>query len=443
MKRTDALETPGEILAARRKAALAALGCGALVLPAAAPQFRSRDGEHRYHPDRELFYLTGMTEPETVAVLSGGDAPAFQLFVRERDQEAELWSGPRLGPEAALERFAPDACHPLRELDERLPEVLQGADRIFLRLGRSESLDAHVLAALRWARGRGARTGTGPRAVADPGEILDDLRLVKDEHELALLRRAAELSVEGHRAAAAATAPGVGEWAVEAEVERAFRAGGGRGAAFETIVGTGANACVLHYVDNSCIIGAHDLVLVDAGAEYRFYHGDITRTLPASGRFMGAQREVYEVVDAARRAAIEAVRPGARIGDVHGAAARVIAEGLLSLGALVGDADEIVANQSYKPFYPHQTSHWLGLDVHDVGDYARDGRSRALAPGMVFTVEPGLYFRPGHEGTPDALAGIGVRIEDDVVVTAEGCDVLSGALPTAAGDVEAWVGGGR
>ena len=441
MNRPDALETPSEILGSRRRTVLEALGRGVMILPAATLQYRSRDGEHRYHPDRELFYLTGMTEPETVAVLSGGDEPTFQLFVRERDAEAELWAGPRLGPEGVKERFSPDACHPLRELDERLPRVLHGADRIFFRLGRGDALDAHVLAALRWARGRGARTGTGPRAIVDPGEILDDLRLVKDEHELGLLRGAAELTVAGHRAAAAAIAPGAGEWAVEAEVVRAFRAGGGRGAAFETIVGAGANACVLHYVDNSCIIGAHDLVLVDAGAEHRFYHGDVTRTLPASGRFTGAQRDVYEVVEAARRAAVDAVRPGARIADVHAAAARAMAEGLVALGALAGDADGIVGDESYKPFYPHQTSHWLGLDVHDVGDYAENGASRALRAGMVFTVEPGLYFRPGHEGTPEALAGIGVRIEDDVVVTPHGCEVLTSALPTAADEVEAWVGG--
>jgi Xaa-Pro aminopeptidase len=442
MNRPDALDTPSEILRGRRQAALGALGRGVLVLPAALLQYRSRDGEHRYHPDRELFYLTGVTEPGTVAVLCGGNEPSFQLFVRARDREAELWAGPRMGPEGAAERFAPDACHPLSELDERLPKLLQAADRIFFRLGRSDALESHVLGALRWARGRGARTGTGPRGVVDPGEILDDLRVVKDEHELGLLRQAAELSVAGHRAAAVTVAPGVGEWAVEAEVDRAFRAGGGHGAGFETIVGAGVNACVLHYVENACIIGRHDLVLVDAGAEHRLYHGDITRTYPAAGRFTGAQREVYEIVEAARRAAIDAVRPGARIGDVHRAATGVLVDGLLALGVLAGDAQGILASESHKPFYPHQTSHWLGLDVHDVGDYARNGASRELEPGMVLTVEPGLYFRPGHEGTPEALSGIGVRIEDDVVVTADACEVLTSALPTAADDVEAFVEGG-
>jgi len=437
MNRPDALETPSETLQARRRAVQSALGGGAMVLPAAPLQYRSRDGEHRYHPDRNLYYLTGATEPETVAVLTGGDAPRFVLFVRDRDAEAELWSGPRLGPEGARERFHPDACHPVGELAERLPELLRGADRVFFRLGREDALEAHVREALEWSRGRGARTGAGPRAVVDPGEVLDDLRVVKDAHEIALLRRAVELSVDGHKAAVRAIAPGVGEWAVEAEVDRAFRVGGARGPAYETIVGAGPNACVLHYVENASIIGAGELVLVDAGAEYGLYHGDVTRTYPASGRFSPEQRDVYDVVEAALQAGIAAARPGALVGDVHAAATRVIVDGLVSLGAVRGRPAEILDNQAHKPFYPHQTSHWLGLDVHDSGDYTKDGVSRRLEPGMVFTVEPGLYFRPGLPETPGRLAGIGVRIEEDVVVTPDGCEVLTRALPSAAGEIEA------
>ena len=437
MNRPDALETPSETLRARRRTVQGALGGGAMVLAAAPLQYRSRDGEHRYHPDRNLYYLTGATEPETVAVLTGGDAPRFVLFVRDRDADAELWSGPRLGPEGARERFHPDACHPVGELAEGLPELLRGADRVFFRLGREDALEAYVREALEWSRGRGARTGAGPRAVVDPGEVLDDLRVVKDAHEIALLRSAAELSIGGHEAAARAIAPGVGEWAVEAEVDRAFRVGGARGPAYETIVGAGPNACVLHYVENASIIGAGELVLVDAGAEYGLYHGDVTRTYPASGRFSPEQRDVYVVVEAALQAGIAAVRPGALVGDVHAAATRVIVDGLVALGAVRGRPADILEKQEHKPFYPHQTSHWLGLDVHDSGDYAKDGVSRRLEPGMVFTVEPGLYFRPGLPETPARLAGIGVRIEEDVVVTPEGCEVLTRALPTAAGEIEA------
>jgi len=441
MNPRDVLEPPRDALQARRKAALQTLGDGVLVLPAAPLQYRSRDGEHRYHPDRELFYLTGATEPETVAVLAGGSEPSFHLFVRPRDADAELWSGPRLGPEAAAERFGPDECHPLDQLAEHLPALLQGADRIFFRLGTDDAIEAYVRGALDFARGKGSRTGSGPRTVVDPGQILDELRLVKDEHELERLRRAAALTVEGQRAAASALAPGTGEWAVEAEVERAFRAGGALGAGFETIVGSGANACVLHYVTNACIVGTDDLVLVDAGAELALYHGDVTRTYPASGRFTDAQRAVYDVVEAARCAAVEAVRPGALVSDVHATATRVLVEGLVGLGVLSGQPEDLIALEAHKAFYPHQTSHWLGLDVHDVGDYAKDGSPRRLEPGMVLTVEPGLYFRPGHDATPGRLAGIGVRIEDDVVVTAEGREVLSAALPTGAEEVAALVGG--
>ena len=433
------VETPTAVLKERRRAASVALGTGVLVLPAAAVQLQSRDGERPYHPDRDLYYLTGATEPETVAVLTGGADPELHLFVRERDAEAELWHGPRLGPAGTAERLGPDACHPLGELERRLPELLRGADRVFFRLGADDYVERHVRDALAYARGRGARTGTGPRAVVDPGEILDELRLVKDTHELSLLRRAAEITVAGHLEAARRIAPGDGEWTVEAALHAAFRGAGGGGPAYESIVGSGANACVLHYVDNTSTIEDGALVLVDAGAEYGFYNGDVTRTYPAGGRLEGAQRDVYEIVDAARAAAVVAVKPGCPVAAVHDTATRVLVEGLVSLGVLQGDVEQLIADQAHKPFYPHQTSHWLGLDVHDPGDYARLGVPRDLVPGMVLTVEPGLYFRPSHEATPARFSGIGVRIEDDVVVTSDGREVLTANLPTAADDVTALV----
>jgi Xaa-Pro aminopeptidase len=439
----EALATPLTVLESRRKAALSALGRGVMVLPAAPIQFSSRDGARPYHPDRELYYLTGATEPETVAVLAGGEEPRLVLFVRERDAEAELWNGARLGPDGAAERFRPDECHPTSELVKRLPELLRSADRIHYRLGRGDEVERHVLQALGFRRARGARTGTGPTVLADPGVILDDLRVVKDAHELALLRRATELSVEGHRAAARAISPGQGEWTVEATLHATFGVAAGGGPGYESIVASGANACVLHYVENASVIGPDDLVLVDAGAEHGFYHGDVTRTYPACGRFAGTRRDVYDVVEAAHRAAVDAVGPGLPVADVHAAATRVIVDGLVALRVLSGDADELIEGEKHKPFYPHQTSHWLGLDVHDPGDYARDGASRALQPGMVLTVEPGLYFRATLPETPAALAGIGVRIEDDVVVTATGREVLTGGLPTAPDEVAALVGSTR
>lgn len=424
-------ELPLERSASRRAAVYAMLGGGVMVLPAAPIQYGSRDTERRYRPDSELYYLTGATEPGTVAVLIGGEEPEFILFVPGRDPDAELWAGPRLGPSGASERFAPDACYALSELPETLPQLLARGDRILFRPGSGGEVERHTFEALAKARARGPRTGTGPRGLVDPGEIIDELRLKKDPYELGLLRTAASLSVDGHRAGAAAIAPGVGEWVVEAEMERTFRAGGGLGPAFGTIVGSGSNGCVLHYVTNDDIIAPGSLVLVDAGAEFGHYHGDITRTYPADGSFSGAQREVYDLVEQARSAAVEAIRPGIAFSEVHLAATRVLVEGLLGLGALGGEVDEIIESGAHKQFYPHQTSHWLGLDVHDPGDYTRRGVSRVLEAGMVFTVEPGLYFRPGgSEERLGELGGVGIRIEDDVVVTADGCEVLTSALPT-------------
>jgi Xaa-Pro aminopeptidase len=267
---------------------------------------------------------------------------------------------------------------------------------------------------------------------------------VKDAAELKAIRRACAVTTAGHRAGAAALGPGVGEWQVEAAVEAAFRDAGATRPGFETIAGGGANACVLHYVTNGDRVPGDGMLLLDAGAEVDFYHGDVTRTLPASGRFTPRQRDVYEVVRAALVAATDTVRPGATIGDVHDAATRALVTGLVDLGVLEGPTDGLLEQAAHKPFFPHQTSHWLGLDVHDPGDYARDGVSRALEPGMVFTIEPGLYFRPGVEDdAAGVFAGLGVRIEDDVVVTTDGCEVLTADLPTTVDAVEALVGGAR
>ncbi|MDH5758530.1 MAG: aminopeptidase P N-terminal domain-containing protein [Gemmatimonadota bacterium] len=432
---------PPEVFARRRRAIQDALGQAVMVLPSATVTHRSRDTEHRYRPDSELFYATGVTQPDSVAVVVGGTEPRWILFVPERDPEVELWSGSRVGPEDAGTLYGADDTQPISQLDELLPAILQEGRRVFFRLGRGGMPEHLVLDSLAAARARGPRRGTGPRAIVDPGEILDDLRLVKDEHEIAHLRAAAWITMEGHRAAFGAAAPGVGEWVVEAAVESTFREAGASGPGFPTIVGSGANACILHYVDNHHTLEAGDLVLVDAGAERELYSGDVTRTFPTSGRFSPEQRDVYEVVEAARVAALGAAAPGVSMSDVHGRAVRVITEGLVALGVLTGNVETLVEEEAYKPFYPHQTSHWLGLDVHDPGDYARDGVSRALEPGMAFTVEPGLYLRPGAIGVPPRLAGIGVRIEDDVVVTSDGCMNLTESLPTSAAAMEEMCGG--
>jgi Xaa-Pro aminopeptidase len=430
---------PPAVFEGRRASVLSALGRGVMVLPAAPLLYRSRDTEVAYRADSELFWATGATEAGTVAVLVGGEEPRFLLFVLERDAEAELWSGPRLGPDGASQRFGAAETYPLSELDFRLPGLLRTGDRVHFRLGRHPALDRVVVEALAEARARGARRGTGPRGVVDPGEILDDLRAVKDAWEVERLRAAAALSVDAHRGGIAAIRPGAGEWEVQAAVEAVLRRGSGSGPGYETIVGSGPNACVLHYVANRRVIQEGDAVLLDAGAEVALYQGDITRTYPATGVFTDRQRALYEVVEAARAAAVATVAPGTTVDEVHRTAVRAIVDGMVELGILAGRAEDLAEQEAYRAFFPHQTSHWLGLDVHDVGDYAKGGASRPLEPGMVLTVEPGIYVPQGQEGVAAAWAGIGVRIEDDVVVTGAGREVLTADLPTRAADIEALV----
>lgn len=432
------------IHAARRARALDALGTdAALVLPA-APELRvGRDLELRYRPDPDLFYLTGYPEPDAVAVLSPANEEApFTLFVRPRDPELELWTGIRGGPEAATEIFGADAAFPLGELEERLPKLIKEVGTVYFPPGSGraelEALVRRILAGSRRAR---QRTGRGPHALVDPGRILDEMRLVKDAHELALLREAARITAEGFREAAASIRAGAGEWEVEAALEYAFRRRGADGFAFPYIVASGANATVLHYIENNRPMRAGELLLIDAGARYRMYNGDISRTFPVSGRFTTAQRELYDAVLAAHDRAIEAVRPGATVADVHAVAVRTLTVALVELGLLEGDVDELVAEGKHKAFYPHQTSHWIGLDVHDVGDYAIRGTPRPLEPAMVLTIEPGLYIPADCEAAPAGLRGTGIRIEDDVAVTEDGHEILTATLPAAAEAVEALLAG--
>jgi Xaa-Pro aminopeptidase len=388
-----------------------------------------------------LFWVTGITAPDVVAVLRGhADADRFVVFVQARDPEAETWTGPRIGPEQAREAYGADAAYPISELDFRLPALLSGAGALAFRLGEQARGTEEVLETLRTARMRGGRKGTGPRSVVDPGEYLDELRLRKDSHELGRMRAAARLTVEALRRVAPRIREGTGEWEIQGLLDGAFRVGGGDGPAYETIVGSGPNACVLHYVKNQRRLRSAEAVLIDAGASMGWYAADISRTFPVDGRFTAAGRAVYEIVNEARRAGIEAVRPGARVSDVHEAAGAVIRAGLADLG--LGESDPGAGTPPV--WFPHQTSHWLGLDVHDVGDYARDGESRVLEPGMVLTVEPGLYFpaaQVSDHGAPGDLAGIGVRIEDDILVTADGHENLTSDFPTHPDEVAELVAG--
>lgn len=432
------------LLSERRRRVLAALGEDAAMLLPAAPELRAGlDTELRYRVDAELYYLTGYGEPQAVALLDPSDDEGpYTLFVRPRDPDAERWSGARGGPEAALERYGADAAYSIDELPKRLRATFERANTLYYRLGGGrEDVDALVLAELARGRKGRQRRGRGVSAVLDPGLLLDDMRVLKSPAELERVREACRLSVEVFREAATLIRPGAGEWELEAALDGGFRRRGAAGPAFPSIVASGANATVLHYITNDRRMQAGDLVLVDAGAQVRLYAGDISRTFPVSGRFTPEQRRVYELVLAAHDAAIAAVRPGATEADVHGVAVRTLVEGLVDLGALEGDPTEIAQDKErYKAFYPHRTSHWLGLDVHDVGDYMRAGEPRVLEAGMVLTIEPGLYFPPETEDAPAGLRGLGVRIEDDVAVTDTGAEVLTAGLPTDADSVEGLTG---
>lgn len=425
-----------DVFAQRRTRVLAALGDRAALVLTAAPELRAGlDGELRYVVDPGLYYLTGYIEPEAVLVLCPvhEEAP-FTLFVRPRDAERETWNGARGGVEEATERFGADAAHPVGELAARLPLILGRADTLYCRLGTGRpEVDALVVAALERARRSRPRTGRGPRALVDPSALLDELRLRKEPCEIERLRAAALVSSDAFREAAGRIRPGVAEYEVEAALEAGFRRRGADGPAFPTIVASGPNATVLHYVANARTMRAGELVLLDAGARKDLYCADISRTFPVSGEFTAEQRVLYDGVLAALRAGTAAARPGATVDDVHDAAFAVLLETLVALDFLEADVlHDAERAARARPFYPHRTSHWLGLDVHDVGDYMVNGGPRPLEPGMVLTIEPGLYIPAGTDRGAAALRGTGIRIEDDVLITAAGNEVLTSVLPTDA-----------
>ena len=429
----------------RRERFLEKIGGGVAVVCAGPQLIRSRDTEVKYRVNSDFHYLTGFHEPDSVAVLTPHDDGArFTLFVRPRDPEKERWDGPRAGVEGAAERYGADAAHPLSELDDRLKGLLEEGDAIWYALGSDEAMDRRVTELVRLWRLKSARTGKGPVDVRDPGGVLDVLRRIKEPGELDALRAACRLSARGHLNAIRAARPGVGEWELQAIVDGTFLAAApGAGPAFETIVGSGANGTVLHYVVNRRRTEDGDLVLIDAGAELGMYAGDITRTWPVSGRFTPAQRAVYDVVLASLEAAIAECRPGAGFSAGHEAARRVLTQGMVDLGLLSGSVDGLIESEDFKRFFMHQTSHWLGLDVHDAGPYRDAGRDWcALEPGMVLTVEPGLYIAPELDDVPPELRGIGIRIEDDVLVTEHGPEILTRDVPVDPDALAALVGTG-
>ena len=422
---------------ARRRARLAArLGNGVAIVPTAPECLRNRDAHYPYRYDSYFYYLTGFREPEAVLVLVGGETPRSMLFCREKNAEREIWDGFRYGPEAAREAFAFDEACSITELDARMPDLLADRPAVQVHLGSDPVWDGRVLGWVNAVRGR-ARSGVAaPGDLRDVRVLLDEMRLIKDGHEVALMRRAGDISAAAHRLAMQAARPGVAEYAVEAVLQHEFRRCGAQAPAYTPIVAGGVNACVLHYVENNATLADGDLLLIDAGCELDGYASDITRTFPVNGRFSGPQRDVYELVLAAQAAAIAVVKPGAHWNAPHDAAVAVLAQGFIDLKLLGGTLDAVLEQETYKQFYMHRTGHWLGLDVHDAGEYKTGGEWRELQPGMVLTVEPGCYIRPGP-GVPEAFAHIGIRIEDDALVTDGGCEILSAAAPKSVADIEA------
>jgi Xaa-Pro aminopeptidase len=425
------------ILHGARRARLAqAMQAGIAVVPTAPERIRNRDTHYPYRYDSHFYYLAGFPEPEAVLVIVAGARPRSLLFCRTKDPEREAWDGFRFGPEAACERFGFDEAHPIDELDQRIAELLGDQPALYYPVGADAEWDARAMGWLNAVRTK-ARAGVGaPDRVQDVRALIDEMRLVKDAHELELMRRAASISADAHKRAIRAAKPGRYEYEMEAELLYEFRRRGAQSPAYGSIVAGGANACVLHYVSNEDVLREGDLVLIDAGCELGGYASDITRSFPVGSKFSAAQKEVYEIVLAAQAAAIEQVKPGKGWNEPHDAAVRVLAQGMIDLKILPGSLDAALEKETYKRFYMHRTGHWLGLDVHDTGDYKRAGKWRSLAPGMVLTVEPGLYIR-ADDDIPAPLRGIGIRIEDDALVTPTGCEIITAEAPKRVADLEA------
>lgn len=413
----------------------------AAVIPTAALQHRNADTEHRFRPGSDFWYLTGFDEPDAVLVLlppcEGRESGESVLFLQPLDPAAEIWTGRRLGVEAAPAALGVDRALPIDELWDMLPHLLEGAHGVCWQTGIDVDADRQLNAVLDRLRGRVRSTSVQPTVLLDPGPALHEQRLFKSPGEVELMRRAAEVTTAAHKAVMNAAHPGVWEYELDATLEALFRGRGGSGSAYVNIVAGGDNACVLHYVKNDCVLADGDLVLIDAGCEWDYYASDVTRTFPVSGKFSDAQRELYEVVLEANERALEVCVEGSTVQAVHERATAVLCEGLVRLGLLEGTAEEAAESRSFARFYPHGTSHWLGLDVHDCGQYTRDGAPRRLHPGMVLTVEPGLYISADDETVDERWRGNGIRVEDDVLIVPGGQEVLTTAIPKSVEAVEA------
>ena len=425
-----------------RKAFIEKMGRGGVAIFASRPPAMwNHDTEHLYRPDPNFYYLTGFEEPESICVIAP-DHPKHQyiLFVRPKDKQAEIWNGKRVGVKDARKRYGADKVYPIEKFSEKIGKYLEGTERLYYTLSSNQDVDSEILALFTGSVRSRIRSGQGFHTLVDPSPILSELRLIKNETELQRIQLATEITAAGHVAAMKAVQPGMYEYDLEALVESTFRMNGASGTAFPTIVASGGNATTLHYTTNDCQIEDKTLVLIDAGAEYGRYSGDVTRTFPANGTFTKAQREIYQLVLDAHYAIIDCIRPGVSIDEPHQKSIELLTESMLSLGLLKGKAKKLIKKEAYRQFYMYRIGHMLGLDVHDVNCvHDANGDFKTFQPGMVMTIEPGLYVADDTEKVPPEYLGIGVRIEDDILVTETGCEVLTDAVPKEIDEVEALV----
>lgn len=436
---------PKSEYARRRKALMAQMEPNSIaILPAAAVFIRNRDVEHVYRQDSDFQYLSGFPEPEAViALIPGREHGEYVLFCRERNPERELWDGHRAGQEGAIRDFGADDAFPITDIDDILPGLIEGRDRVYSAMGSNAEFDRHLMDWINVIRSKARLGAQPPKEFVALDHLLHDMRLYKSAAEVKVMREAAAISSRAHVRAMQASRAGLHEFSLEAELDYEFRKGGAKMPAYGSIVAAGRNACILHYQSNDALLKDGDLVLIDAGCEIDCYASDITRTFPVSGTFSPEQKAIYELVLMAQEAAFEAIGPGKHWNQAHEATVQVITEGLVNLGLLQGEVQELIASEAYRAFYMHRAGHWLGMDVHDVGDYKVGGQWRVLEPGMALTVEPGIYIAPDNQNVAKKWRGIGVRIEDDVVVTKQGCEILTNGVPKTVAEIEALMAAAR
>jgi Xaa-Pro aminopeptidase len=439
------IHIPKSEYARRRKALMAQMEPNSIaILPAAAVAIRNRDVEHVYRQDSDFQYLSGFPEPEAVVVLiPGREYGEYVLFCRERNPQRELWDGLRAGQEGAIRDFGADDAFPINDIDEILPGLIEGRDRVYSAMGSNAEFDRHLMEWINVIRSKAHLGAQPPNEFVALDHLLHDMRLYKSAAEIKVMREAARISARAHVRAMQACRPGLHEFSLEAELDYEFRKGGAKMPAYGSIVASGRNACILHYQENDALLKEGDLVMIDAGCEIDCYASDISRTFPVSGTFSPEQRAIYELVLKSQHAAFAAIGPDKHWNQAHEATVQVITEGLVELGLLQGDVDDLIANEAYKAFYMHRAGHWLGMDVHDVGDYKVGGEWRVLEVGMTLTVEPGIYISPDNQQVAKKWRGIGVRIEDDVVVTKTGCDILTDGVPKSVAEIEALMAAAR